>query len=191
MVFARKRIADMNRAEYNPRIDLQPGDEEFDFLIHSLEKFSLVEPVVWNQRTNNVVGGHQRLTGEEYLGHEEVDVVVVDLSPLDEKRLNIALNKITGRWDYEKLGTVFQDLGYKALETGFSQAEIDEVQTKLESMVDQGMIDGELAAIEQTFNLSLRFDKADRDDLEAYIKKNGKDSLVAVILKTILEGGEK
>ena len=59
------------------------------------------------------------------------------------------MNKITGRWDYEKLGAVFQDLGYRALETGFSQTEIDEVQAKLESMVDQGMIDGELAAIEK------------------------------------------
>ena len=51
------------------------------------------------------------------------------------------------------------------------------------------MLDDELAAIEKTFNISLRFDKDDRDELEAYIKKNGKDSLVAVILKTVLEGG--
>ena len=60
---------------------------------------------------------------------------------------------------------------------------------KLEQLIDQGMIDQELAQIEKTFNLSLRFDQHDRDDLEAYIKTHGKDSLVAVILKTVFEEG--
>ena len=126
---------------------------------------------------------------EAALGHEEVDVSVVDLDEIKEKELNIALNKIGGRWDTEKLGAVFDSLGDQALETGFTQPEIDEVQAKLEQLIDQGMIDQELAQIEKTFNLSLRFDQHDRDDLEAYIKTHGKDSLVAVILKTVFEEG--
>ena len=180
MKIIRKRIADMERATYNPRVELQPGDAEYETLKRSLEQFGMVEPVVWNERTNRVVGGHQRLTVEAALGHEEVDVSVVDL---DE------LNKIGGRWDTEKLGAVFDSLGDRALETGFTQPEIDEVQAKLEQLIDQGMIDQELAQIEKTFNLSLRFDQHDRDDLEAYIKTHGKDSLVAVILKTVFEEG--
>jgi ParB-like chromosome segregation protein Spo0J len=189
MKIIRKRIADMERATYNPRVELQPGDAEYETLKRSLEQFGMVEPVVWNERTNRVVGGHQRLTVEAALGHEEVDVSVVDLDEIKEKELNIALNKIGGRWDTEKLGTVFDSLGDRALETGFTQPEIDEVQAKLEQLIDQGMIDQELAQIEKTFNLSLRFDQHDRDDLEAYIKTHGKDSLVAVILKTVFEEG--
>ena len=189
MKIIRKRIADMERATYNPRVELQPGDAEYETLKRSLEQFGMVEPVVWNERTNRVVGGHQRLTVEAALGHEEVDVSVVDLDEIKEKELNIALNKIGGRWDTEKLGAVFDSLGDRALGTGFTQPEIDEVQAKLEQLIDQGMIDQELAQIEKTFNLSLRFDQHDRDDLEAYIKTHGKDSLVAVILKTVFEEG--
>lgn len=189
MKIIRKRIADMERATYNPRVELQPGDAEYETLKRSLEQFGMVEPVVWNERTNRVVGGHQRLTVEAALGHEEVDVSVVDLDEIKEKELNIALNKIGGRWDTEKLGAVFDSLGDRVLETGFTQPEIDEVQAKLEQLIDQGMIDQELAQIEKTFNLSLRFDQHDRDDLEAYIKAHGKDSLVAVILKTVFEEG--
>ena len=189
MKIIRKRIADMERATYNPRVELQPGDAEYETLKRSLEQFGMVEPVVWNERTNRVVGGHQRLIVEAALGHEEVDVSVVDLDEIKEKELNIALNKIGGRWDTEKLGAVFDSLGDRALETGFTQPEIDEVQAKLEQLIDQGMIDQELAQIEKTFNLSLRFDQHDRDDLEAYIKTHGKDSLVAVILKTVFEEG--
>ena len=189
MKIIRKRIADMERATYNPRVELQPGDAEYETLKRSLEQFGMVEPVVWNERTNRVVGGHQRLTVEAALGHEEVDVSVVDLDEIKEKELNIALNKVGGRWDTEELSAVFDSLGDRALETGFTQPEIDEVQAKLEQLIDQGMIDQELAQIEKTFNLSLRFDQHDRDDLEAYIKTHGKDSLVAVILKTVFEEG--
>lgn len=187
MKIIRKRIADMERATYNPRVELRPGDEEFEALKESLLHFGLVEPIVWNERTNRVVGGHQRLTVEEHLGHDEVDVSVVDLDELKEKELNIALNKTGGRWDNQKLSALFDDLGDRATDTGFTLPEIEEIQARLEQNIDQGL-DDELAAIEQTFNISLRFDKDDRDDLEAYIKKNGKDSLVAVILKTVLEG---
>ena len=62
MKIIRKRIADMERATYNPRVELQPGDAEYETLKRSLEQFGMVEPVVWNERTNRVVGGHQRLT---------------------------------------------------------------------------------------------------------------------------------
>ncbi|MCQ4735238.1 ParB N-terminal domain-containing protein [Anaerotruncus colihominis] len=189
MKIIRKRIADMERATYNPRVELRPGDEEYEALKKSLQRFGLVEPIVWNERTNRVVGGHQRLAVEEDLGHDEVDVSVVNLDELKEKELNIALNKTGGRWDNEKLGALFEDLGDQATETGFTLPEIEEVQARLEKQIDQNMLDDELAAIEKTFNISLRFDKDDRDELEAYIKKNGKDSLVAVILKTVLEGG--
>jgi len=57
-----------------------------------------VEPVIWNQKTGNVVGGHQRLKVLLDLGQTEIDCVVVDLDPQREKALNLALNKIQGEW---------------------------------------------------------------------------------------------
>ena len=51
----------LNPAAYNPRRDLQPGDPAYQKLARSMTRFGCVEPIIWNERTGNVVGGHQRL----------------------------------------------------------------------------------------------------------------------------------
>ena len=66
MKIIKKRIDEMERATYNPRVDLMPGDEEFQYLEESMRRFGQVLPIVWNQRTNRVVSGHQRLSVLEY-----------------------------------------------------------------------------------------------------------------------------
>lgn len=116
----------LKAAAYNPRKDLQPGDAEFEKLRRSIEEFGYVEPVIWNARTGNVVGGHQRLKVLKSLGHSEVDCVVVDLDERKEKALNVALNKISGDWDDVKLTVLLKDLdmsGYDVSLTGFDATE--------------------------------------------------------------------
>src|SRR5690606_34084992 len=56
------------------------------------------------------VGGHQRLKVLIARGATEVDVVVVNLSPEKEKALNLALNKIQGDWDEQKLAELLSEL---------------------------------------------------------------------------------
>lgn len=121
----------LNPAAYNPRKDLQPGDPEYEKLGRSIERFGYVEPIVWNERTGNVVGGHQRLKWMLAEGEREFDVSVVNLSPSEEKALNIALNKISGDWDEERLAALLQELAEdntidEAL-TGFDPDEIDDI----------------------------------------------------------------
>jgi ParB-like chromosome segregation protein Spo0J len=111
MQIERKKIRDMDRAAYNPRIELIPGDTEYENLRRSITTYGLIIPVVWNKRTNRVVGGHQRLTVLENEGETEVDVSVVDLDETQERQLNVALNKVEGGWDEEKLGDLLAELG--------------------------------------------------------------------------------
>lgn len=54
-------ISLLNAAPYNPRKDLQPGDPEYQKIARSIEKYGCVEPIIWNEKTGNVIGGHQRL----------------------------------------------------------------------------------------------------------------------------------
>lgn len=93
----------INPAPYNPRIDLQPGDHEYDSLKQSIEKFGYVDPLIWNERTGHLVGGHQRFKVLMEDKPSEILVSVVSLNDQDEKALNVALNKISGQWDENKL----------------------------------------------------------------------------------------
>ena len=83
MVIEKKKVEDLKAADYNPRKDLKPGDAEYEKLKRSIEEFGYVEPIIWNNRTGLVVGGHQRLKVMKDLGHTEVDCVVVDLVTTD------------------------------------------------------------------------------------------------------------
>ena len=127
MELIKKNIQDLIPAAYNPRKDLQPGDPEYQKIARSIEKYGCVEPIIWNEKTGNVIGGHQRLKVLAATGAVEVDVSVVQLSLEDEKALNLALNKISGQWDNEKLSAVLQDLsaGFDVEVTGFDQHEVD------------------------------------------------------------------
>lgn len=180
-----KRIADMDRATYNPRVELRPGDEEYEKLENSIDRFGLVVPIIWNRRTNRVVGGHQRLTVLQNKGVEEVEVSVVDLDETQEKQLNIAMNKVGGDWDEEKLKTLLDELGDDALATGFSLQEIEKLESDIGGMVDDSFLDEELAKLEETFNISLKFSPEDKADIKQYVKDYGKDALVQLIIQRV------
>lgn len=128
MIIEKKNTADLLPADYNPRKDLKPGDAEYEKLKRSIEQFGYVEPVIWNQTTGRVVGGHQRLKVLMDMGMTEVDCVVVSMDEEKEKALNIALNKISGDWDKDKLALLIADLqgaDFDVSLTGFEPAEID------------------------------------------------------------------
>jgi hypothetical protein len=117
-------------AEYNPRKDLKPGDPEYEKLKRSLEEFGYVEPVIWNKTTGRVIGGHQRLKILLSMGMEEIECVVVEMDEQKEKALNIALNKISGDWDKDKLALLITDLNASDFDvslTGFDPGELDDL----------------------------------------------------------------
>lgn len=132
MKIEKKHIDDLKPAEYNPRIELQSDDEEYQSLKRSIEEFGLVDPIIYNEQTGNVVGGHQRLKVAKDLGYTEFDVSVVSMSEEKEKALNIALNKISGKWDDEKLKELLSELDSNELMlTGFNEDEIDSLMNDI------------------------------------------------------------
>lgn len=130
MEIIKKDVSELLPADYNPRKDLKPSDPEYEKLKRSIEQFGYVDPVIWNKRTGRIVGGHQRLKVLKDCGVTDLECVVVDLSEEKEKALNIALNKISGDWDKEKLALLITDLQGTDLDvslTGFDAAEIDDL----------------------------------------------------------------
>ncbi len=118
----------INPAVYNPRIDLNPGDAEYEKLKRSITEFGYIEPLVWNERTGTLVSGHQRFKILIEQGAQEVEVSVVDLPITKEKALNLALNKIRGDWDEDKLNAILTELtqlpDFDTSLTGFDLPEI-------------------------------------------------------------------
>jgi hypothetical protein len=100
-------------APYNPRKVLKPTDKAYRKLDRSLRQFGLVEPLVWNERTGHVVGGHARLALLKELGVTEVPVSVVSLSDAREKALNVVLNnqEAQSRYDPSRLADLLDELG--------------------------------------------------------------------------------
>lgn len=106
-----RELAGVNRAPYNPRVALEPGMPEFDRLQKSIEEWGLVDPLVLNEATNTLVGGHQRMTVLEHAGYKTGWFILIDEPDVArEKALNIALNRNLGRWDYPALNELLESL---------------------------------------------------------------------------------
>ncbi len=130
MIIRKVPVTDINPAEYNPRKDLKPGDPAYEKLKRSMTEFGYVEPIIWNEETGNIVGGHQRYKVLVAEGHTEVECVIVKMSPEREKALNVALNKVTGDWEFEALADLIKDLEAQDFDvtlTGFDAAEIEDL----------------------------------------------------------------
>lgn len=112
--------------EYNPR---QITDDEMGKLKNSINEFGYVDPIIVNKHNNHIVGGNQRYCALKSLGYTDVDVIFVDEPDLNrEKALNIALNKISGEWDFVKLADILDDLELNDFDislTGFDELELE------------------------------------------------------------------
>ena len=157
------KITDITPAEYNPR---KITDEEKTKLRNSLNTFGVVDPIIINMKNMHIIGGHQRYDTllDMYMENnsftETLNLIRLgdigwvfpdtDLHVEDEdheKALNLALNKINGEWDYDKLQEVLKELELSPLNvelTGFDNEEIKELDT--------GYLEDETPVIEDNYN---------------------------------------
>jgi len=142
-------VTEISPAKYNPRINLQPGDPDYEKLKKSIETFDYIEPLIWNQRTKTLISGHQRLKILIEQGVSEVEVSVVDFPLEKEKACNLALNKIRGDWDENKLAVLLEELkktpDFDLSLTGFDSSEISQVLDRFNESKDPDDFDFEAA----------------------------------------------
>src|SRR5699024_3246846 len=79
MNLRRVSVDKLKPAKYNPRKDLRPGDPAYEKIKRSLHDFGYVDPVIWNEVTGNIVGGHQRYKVLLNQGATEIDCAVVHI----------------------------------------------------------------------------------------------------------------
>lgn len=115
----------IKNAPYNPR---KIGENEAKELRKALKKYGLVESLVWNEKTGNLVGGHQRLSQLDLLEKNndyELTVSVINVDDKTEKEINIILNNpnLQGDYDNDALSKLIGEINFK--DVGFSQYDID------------------------------------------------------------------
>lgn len=128
-----RALSELKPAEYNPREELTPDDKEFQDLCRSINELGYVEPILINS-DGTIIAGHQRYNVLKYLGKTEAKVVVVDVDKNRERAINVALNKIDGKWDQLKLRDILESLKLTDLDftvTGFTQDELDDLNISL------------------------------------------------------------
>lgn len=143
---------DLKPAEYNPRTI---SEQKLAALKKSLQEFGDLGGIVYNIRTGNLVGGHQRIasldqnwpitkkpykdeTGTVATGYIETSFGRFSYREVDwpeekEKLANISANKQGGEFDKEKLAELFDDLKLYNLDlslTGYTQQEMDKMFVK-------------------------------------------------------------
>ncbi|NCC02282.1 MAG: hypothetical protein EOM34_16825 [Clostridia bacterium] len=129
MDFRKVEISKLIPASYNPRKQLKAGDEEYEKIKNSITEFGFVEPIIVNVDMT-IIGGHQRFSVLQSLGYTEVECVVVDVDKTKEKALNVALNKISGEWDFKLLSKLLDELqqeNYNIEFTGFDLSEAEKL----------------------------------------------------------------
>lgn len=186
------KAAQLTAADYNPRRDLQPEDAEYQKLRRSMETFGYVEPIIWNERTGRVVGGHQRLKVLLEQGREDIEAVVVDLEEKDEKVLNVLLNKVKGRWDIGKLADLLQQLDETGdMEvTGFEDWELQSLLMQYDhtkDLMEEDFSDYSDKKEKDTFTMTFSLPEGARQTVEKYIEKteNAKAELATAIINVV------
>lgn len=115
-------ISTLKPAKYNPRFW---SDKARQDLKNSLQKFSLADPIVINT-DDTIIGGHFRIEMLKEKGISEVDVRVPSrkLTKVEEKELNLRLNKNLGDWNFEGLAGFDEDL---LKDVGFDSEDLDKI----------------------------------------------------------------
>jgi len=173
------KITDIKPAEYNPR---SISTEELTKLKNSINEFGLVDPIIINLKNNKIIGGHQRyevlinehmLNGDFYgelnlirMGDVGWIFTETDLkieSEDHEKALNLALNKISGEWDFEKLGEILDELTINDFNielTGFDNIDTNILTSDFENNLYENNTDYEIPDDEP------EYDETIADDIE-------------------------
>ncbi len=155
-------IDSLKPAKYNPRIELTEEDAEYQKIKRSIKEFGYAAPIIVNKDLT-VIGGHQRLNVMKELGYKSIEVAQVNLNKKQEKALNVALNKISGEWDEDKLSDLFEELkedDYDISLTGFDE---DDLIDAFEDVEEEPTENARMNTVKQ-YNLHI----VDRYSLEGF-----------------------
>ena len=134
-------ISDLKPNPKNPR---KITEKKLKAFRKSLEEFGDLSGIVFNMRTNHLIGGHMRvallqdakvqISQDSEMGVITKDGIsyslrVVDWDEDKELAANIAANKGAGEWDYQQLTEWMHDLDAKNFDLGLTMFDASEIES--------------------------------------------------------------
>jgi ParB-like chromosome segregation protein Spo0J len=164
--------SEIHGAEYNPRLISDTARKK---LKAKIKKFGMVQPIIINKRTMNIVGGHQRVSIMDELSRGEdypLKAAVIDVDEKTEVEINVFLNNPSamGEWDTDMLAAIhteFPELDF-GKDLGFDKLDLDFIFSGTEHINDMG---GAFVQTEEQKKISLTAEEIREK------KKQGNESL--------------
>lgn len=167
------KIREIKDCPFNPRVKLLKTDTEYQKIKNSLETYGVVEPLVVNEYNWHCVGGNQRLNVLRDMGVSSVPCVLINEEDLmQEKAMCIALNKVKGEWDEDKLTELLTETKISGYETGFILDDDDEDSPAFEiySEDEEKELEAPLTGEEQDSEMPTEDDEEEPNMDVAFIK---------------------
>ena len=165
----------IKNAPYNPR---QIDKDSADRLRRSISEHGLVDLPIWNIRTGNLVGGHQRIKQLDALeGRKDYELMVnvIDVDEREEAQINAKLNNadLQGDWDFDKLAEMAEQFDLDFDDMGFSELSVDMMfdgDDRFSALLDNDEVNGAMADMGEikAARQRIRDDSAEKDSINFY-----------------------
>ena len=185
-----KNIDEIKEYENNAK---EHPDWQIEQIANSIKEFGFNDPIAINA-DNQIIEGHGRLLAAKQLGLIEVPCfILAGLTEAQERAYIIAHNKTTMNTDFD-LDRLQYELnalkveGFDLSLTGFSEYEIDKLNYSALDEIkenDYSSFSNEVSKNSKTFSVTFLFDKENEEEVMDFIRENGKDEIVKIILKEI------
>lgn len=183
--------SEIKGAEYNPR---KISEDARKKLKKNIERVGLLDTIVVNKNTMNIVSGHQRISILDTLERKKdymLTVAMVDLTEQEEKEQNIFFNntKVMGEYDLDLLSPLLIGIDYENAGLDLSDIGILGVEVDLGQMEEiQSESDKELLK----FNNEIYDNKREmRKDIINHSQDNNKESIDTVVMLTFSNNQSK
>ena len=135
----------IKNAEYNPR---KISDSAKKKMKDNIKRVGLLDTIVVNKNTMNIVSGHQRISILDSLERKKdynLTVAMVDLSEKEEKEQNIFFNntKVQGEFDTDILASMLSDIDFECAGLDINDVGILGVEVDLPSIEEPSEADKE------------------------------------------------
>lgn len=130
------------------------------------------------------IGGNMRLRALNELGYKEAPCVVIPAdTPVERLKAYVILdNGDFGRWDWDALANEWdeEELIDWGVDLPTNYGDFDFIDD-----LDNDGLKGQIKAESDEFAITLLFPKSNKIEIEDYIKSNGKDAVVKIIMDEI------